>query len=272
MESNIINEWIELYKSKSSHDIGKIYGVSLNTVLKYLRISGIKIRSKSPINLPHKKKFNTGFFNKIDNEDKSYFLGLLFADGNMSKTNVISISLQKSDKHIIDYFLKCLEGNMRIYEYRNECILKFTDKEITKDLTKLGFISKKSLVIKFPTIPTHLESHFMRGVFDGDGCISIHHDKRDSSDRGQVNICSGSIDFLNVYVDKLSEHCDIKHKNIRCPNGIYNVIDWGGLSDVEKIYNFLYKDAKVYLKRKKKKFDEVMIINSSKIKYRKHES
>ena len=52
------------------------------------------------------------------------------------------------------------------------------------------------MVIKYPNIPENLQNHFMRGVFDGDGCISLRTDKRDNSQRGQVNICSGSYDFI----------------------------------------------------------------------------
>ena len=74
---------------------------------------------------------------------------------------------------------------------------------------------------------------------------------------------------MNTYVDKLVEYCGVKRNNIRCPKGTYHVIDWGGMSDVEKIYRFLYKDATVFLKRKKETFDKVMSIQLNKTKYRK---
>jgi hypothetical protein len=50
---------------------------------------------------------------------------------------------------------------------------------------------------------------------------------------------------------------------------ICNVIDWGGLSDAEKLYHFFYKDATIFLKRKKETFDKVIDIHSKKLKYRK---
>jgi predicted acetyltransferase len=64
---------------------------------------------------------------------------------------------------------------------------------------------------------------------------------------------------------------NVKKNSIRDrkTNGSYYVIDWGGLTDVENIYKFLYKDAKTYLDRKKEKYDEVMLIHSKKNKYRK---
>ena len=137
------------------------------------------------------------------------------------------------------------------------------------DLLKLGISSNKTMSVNYPSIPENLQSHFMRGVFDGDGCVSIHHDKRDNSDRGQVNICSGSFEFIKEYVDNMVRYCGVKKNNIRQPKGTYYVIDWGGLSDVESFYEFLYKDANIFLKRKKETYDKVMSINQTKNKYRK---
>jgi len=110
----------------------------------------------------------------------------------------------------------------------------------------------------------------MRGVFDGDGCISLRTDKRDGQQRGQFNICSGSYDFITEYYNKLVYYCGLSGKNkIRCPKGTYYVVDFGGLSDIEKIYDFLYNDSKVYLKRKKETFEKIISITKNKIKYRK---
>jgi hypothetical protein len=126
------------------------------------------------------------------------------------------------------------------------------------------------MVVKYPNIPDNLQNHFMRGVFDGDGCISLRTDKRDNSKRGQVNICSGSYDFIKEYYDRLVEYCNLSGKNkIRCPKGTYYVVDWGGLSDVENIYKFLYKDSTIFLSRKKETFDKVVSITKEKNKYRK---
>ena len=140
------------------------------------------------------------------------------------------------------------------------------------DLYNLGINPNKTMIVKYPNIPKELEHHFMRGVFDGDGCISIHkrrEDSRDTTDRGQVNICSGSRDFIEKYVDRLNEMCGITKNKIRCPKGTYNVIDWGSFSDIEKFYDFFYRDATDYLERKKKTFEVAVSISNSKIKYRK---
>ena len=60
-------------------------------------------------------------------------------------------------------------------------------------LIKKGIPEKKSYIVKFPSnkiIPNNLMSHFLRGVFDGDGDVG-------NSDRNTgVKITSASLVFL----------------------------------------------------------------------------
>lgn len=215
--------------------------------------------------------FNEDYFEEINTEDKAYFLGFIVADGCISdKTNAIRI-IQK-DTYILEKFKIYIEFNGDIFVRKDRKIsyITISSGKTKKDLEKLGIHSNKTMVVKYPNIPENLQNHFMRGVFDGDGCISIRTDKRNNSQRGQVNICSGSYDFIKEYYDRLVKYCGLSGKNkIRCPKDSYYVVDWGGLSDVEKIYEFLYKDSTVFLSRKKETFDKVVSITKEKNKYRK---
>jgi hypothetical protein len=215
--------------------------------------------------------FNEDYFEKIDTEDKAYFLGFIVADGCISdKTNKITIIQKETD--ILYEFKRYInsEGNIFTSKSRNISSFGISSIKTKKDLENLGIHSNKTMVVKYPNISENLQNHFMRGVFDGDGCISLRTDKRDNSQRGQVNICSGSYDFIKEYYDRLVEYCGLSGKNkIRNPKGSYYVVDWGGLSDIEKIYEFLYKDSNVYLKRKRETFDKVVSITKVKNKYRK---
>jgi hypothetical protein len=245
--------------------IKKEYGISDRHF--YSILKKYKIETKQKV---QKYNFNENYFEKINTEDKAYFLGFIIADGCLhNKTNNIKI-IQK-EPEILYEFKKYIqfEGDIFVSKTSNICNIGISSEKTMKDLNNLGIFNNKTMSVKYPNIPDSLQNHFMRGVFDGDGCISIHHDKRDNSDRGQVNICSGSIDFITEYVKNMIDYANVKKNNIRCPKGTYYVIDWGGLTDIENIYNFLYKDATVFLKRKKETFDKVMIIHSNKNKYRK---
>jgi hypothetical protein len=258
-----------LLRKKEGVPVQKIkeeFGISDRSYYDILRKNGCEIKKKV-----QKYNFNEDYFETIDTEDKAYFLGFIVADGCVRsiKSQKMTLKLKKDDYSIIETFINFINYQGLPYYFGDYVQITLSGSKIINDLNNLGITENKTMIVKYPIIPENLNSHFMRGVFDGDGCISIHHDKRDNSDRGQVNICSGSIDFINTYVDNLVNYANIKRNNIRCPRGTYNVVDWGGLTDVENIYNFLYKDATVFLERKKETFDKVMTIHNSKNKYRK---
>lgn len=250
-------------------NIIKEYGISDRHYKKIILENGGVIKERV-----QKYNFNENYFEKIDTEDKAYFLGFIVADGCInSKVDVLNISQKEPD--ILFKFKECInyEGNIIKHTKRNIHHINLSSTKIIKDLYNLGIYSNKTKDVKYPNIPNELEHHFMRGLFDGDGCISVRtvkENSRDTGPRGQVNICSASINFIETYVDKLNEYCGITKNKIRCPKGTYYVIDWGSFSDIEKFYEFFYKDATVYLERKKETFDIAVSISISKIKYRKN--
>lgn len=253
------------YNGTLEREILSFYNISKRQYSNLLDLNGISRNTKVD-----KYSFNENYFELIDTEDKAYFLGFIVADGGLHPTqNRLQIS--QKDPDVLYDFKKYIEfdGPVTKRKNRNVYEISMSSRKLISDFLNLGIYPGKTYTVEFPIIPIELENHFMRGVFDGDGCISIHRDSRDNSERGQVNMCSGSKDFIDVYVDKLVSYCGVKKNNIRNPKGTYYVIDWGGLSDVERIYRFLYKDANIYLNRKKKTFEKVISINNTKIKYRK---
>ena len=225
-----------------------------------------------------KYEFNEDYFEKIDTEDKAYFLGFIIADGcirDTETTKYMKLKLKFDDYVILEKMIESTNYLGGVYYHKNKkyCELTLSGSKIINDLNKLGVVQNKTMFVKYPKISEELERHFMRGLFDGDGCISIHKKRegsRDTTDRGQVNICSGSRDFIEKYVERLNEICGITKNKIRCPKGTYNVIDWGSFGDIEKFYDLFYKDASVYLERKKKTFELAVTISNRKNKYRKN--
>lgn len=259
-----------LQKRKSGikrKDIIEEYGISNRHYQNVIIKNGGELNKRV-----NKYSFNEDYFEKIDTEDKAYFLGFIVADGSV---NEFRLNISQKEPDILFQFEKFinLKDGVRKHTKRNIHFLNLTSSKLVNDLNNLGIYQNKTMIVKYPNIPKELEHHFMRGVFDGDGCISIHKRRegsRDTTDRGQVNICSGSRDFIEKYVDQLNEMCGITKNKIRCPRGTYSVIDWGSFSDIEKFYEFFYKDATIYLERKKKTFEVAVSISNSKIKYRKY--
>lgn len=118
---------------------------------------------------------NRYIFDKIDTEEKAYWLGFLYADGSVgSKEDKIELSLAACDYNHIQKFKDFigLDNKISYRKKQNAYRYSFRDKTFKEVLIKQGCVPKKSLILTFPTIdqvPVELIRHFIRGYFDGDG-------------------------------------------------------------------------------------------------------
>jgi len=123
----------------------------------------------------HKQYFvNENFFKKWSH-NMAYVFGLWFADGSIVKTKtggrVFDITLDKKDKYLLDNISKVMKSSYPIHKNRNCFRIQFSSKEIIKDIIGLGGKYRKSLDCNFPYVPKKYLPDFIRGEFDGDGCI-----------------------------------------------------------------------------------------------------
>ena len=206
-----------------------------------------------------KYKLNENFFEKIDSEEKAYFLGLLYADGYINETlNMVDLTLHKQDKEILDKLIVYLYPQGRPLKIiRNDYIrLVINSKKIVEDLKLHGCFQKKTFKLEFPIILNELIKHFIRGYFDGDGCITIDNKKT-------LNISIvGTINFLNVIKQILCKECKLNNTvyDNRHPNRNNNIraLRYGGNIIMNRIYHYLYDNSIIYLTRKKNKFLDIL--------------
>ena len=163
-------------------------GESITSICKDLHMDrgkfskNLKKENIEVINYHNLAKFNIDFFEKIDSQEKAYWLGFLYADGAIGSTNNgIEVSLKSSD---YDHLLKLKESlgfkEKNIYKDEIRCRLTFTNKKTKEDLIKLGCFPKKSLSLKFPSkdqVPDEYLYDFIRGYVDGDGSVMINTKK-----------------------------------------------------------------------------------------------
>jgi len=127
-----------------------------------------------------KYKVNDNYF-KHWSHNMAYVLGFWWADGYMyEKNNVFSITQHKNDKYILEDILKEMDSDASIRKhYWNNYCFRISSKEIVKDLKLLGGHQKKSKTIDFPKgIPNEFLPDFIRGYFDGDGCITFQKNEK----------------------------------------------------------------------------------------------
>ena len=253
-DEETIKVLIDNYNNHSIKELSKMTGIGQERIMSILKIKKVKLR---PLD-SHKgyyEKINHNYFKVIDDEHKAYWLGFLYADGyNNEKFYQVEITLKDEDKYILEELKKDCESTYNI-KYKEVNLngkifpcnrLTLYSKEISQDLKKLGCMQKKSLIIKFPTeeqVPNSLIHHFMRGYFDGNGCIS-----------GNNFMLNSTKDFLDEYIKRLRNNTDISKAGYFSIDGQGHRWSHASKRDLQKIFNYLYKDATIYLHRKHNKF------------------
>lgn len=176
---------------------------------------------------------------------------------------MLIIQLKDIDIKHLEKFRDCLNCSSRITIKENgtgkdgtmlkRCCIKLRSNEIIRDLKdNFSIIPNKSLILEQPHIEGEkLARAFIRGYFDGDGCIS----KSKINNILNFEIYSGSVEILEwirqqilFYVDIVGNN-KVKHKK----RNTYR-FSFSGKKAV-KIMNWLYKDCEDnYLERKRIKF------------------
>lgn len=243
-----INNIINLYNSgKTLEYISNDLQMSISYIYEKLINNNVDIRKSQ------KYHNNHTYFDNIDTEDKAYFLGFLFADGNVSSNgNEICLGLHTKDKAILEKFQTFVyhENEQRLYGDEIRHNVRFSSPHMKQALINLGCTPRKSLILKFPNIDPKLLNHFIRGYFDGDGCIC-----GDYGDDYGFNFLSTE-NFCKTAQQEIAKQLDVKtsYKIIEDMNGITSKFNVRGNRRILKFCNWMYKDAIHFLERKHAKY------------------
>lgn len=171
------DEIITRYESgESSVQIASDYDVSAVTIRNRLEKWGVERRSRSELQSLGQLRENDvddSYFSNIDSQSKAYWLGFINADGCVTTQNRLTVELSRRDQPHLDKLRRTLAAEHSIYEREDLCSLTITSKKLSDSLKSLGIEPRKSrthgTTVK---VPEGLESHFWRGVVDGDGHYS----------------------------------------------------------------------------------------------------
>lgn len=242
----------------------------------------------------YKYKTNHEYFHDIDSEYKAYILGLIYADGTIyqpkgNRQLVLRISLQEEDKYILEKFAKDVTNNKVIIyhppsvkenNWKRKATVTVVSNILCSKLIEYGCnINKSRVGMNFPELKTIFIPHFIRGFLDGDGSIIIHKSKYKYTRKKDYILSkkpkkySYTLRFAFSSTDKsfLEEivkflpiddfRIDMKIRSIE------NYLLWiESRKNTKNVFNYLYKDANFYLKRKYNKVLEFNKIISSQAK------
>ena len=184
----------------------------------------------------------------------AYVLGFITADGNLQQNKKgYHLHIACDDNDVIEKIRTCLSSQTPIrkknrFNGKISYSLRFSDKTIFYDLISLGVTPRKSLTIKPPLIPKEYFWDYIRGFFDGDGCVYIN--KRPYPSRLNTFFYSGSINLMEFLYENIGKHLEgykgsilkIKRKNA------YRL--HFGHKHSKVIFQKMYNNATIFMSRK----------------------
>jgi len=182
---------LDLFKSNLISKFGKNCENIIGFIKNYQFLNNLR-KSKDRIYNYH-TDINLNYFLKIDNKEKAYWLGFLYADGYITKlrNNLrIGLEINKEDEIILDKYCNALGINLNSKKYNkksNTIRVRITNDKLGESLINQGYIigNTKSKNIELPCLNSReLYLAFLLGYFDGDGTT------------GTSRITTGSIKFL----------------------------------------------------------------------------
>ncbi len=244
------------WKSREINILKKYYGKELvvDIQVKYLKHRTIRaiIHKAYEIGLKSDRKIytcNQNFFSE-PNIVNSYWAGFIAADGCIYKkrnTNDLrlSIGLQLSDYQHLQKILKCMQSDsiVRKYPQRNYCEMALcNEEEIINDLQNIFSITeRKSLTLQSPNIYKEDQIRaFIRGYFDGDGCLSFNKSLGHNS--WIVTIASGSKDIL-MWIQRCMEYFLPDIKCNLCRGSGVNNLAFSSSKQSIRFLEWLYYDS-----------------------------
>lgn len=212
----------------------------------------------------NRKRVNEDFF-KTWSPKMAYVLGFIYADGSVEDCRESSrtcyLLLSNNDLDLLNDISTAMSSEKSVqirkprltkikgkeYWCKTSYVVRIGNKKIYEDLIHLGLCSRKSLVIQLPEMPERFFSYFLRGYFDGDGCINIEKTKKN---RMNIIFTSGSKIFIEQLASKIQSICPILKSSVSNGNGAFQLrYNW---KNALMVADFMYQDvvSAPYLKYK----------------------
>lgn len=241
---------------RSLTKLGSKYNIKRQTLSERFKKWGYEI-----INQQNKCRLNENCFDDMNTEEQFYWLGFMYADGNISKDgNRIEMRLSLKDKNHLEKFRKFLQLTTEIRTGETNgikfCHLSVRNKHLWNTLNRLGCVPQKSLTLTFPNLKLFKNTanilHFIRGYVDGDGCLTISKD----GDKLRTRLVMvGTESFLNSINCLFSNKGYIRNKSTKNYTNQAFELKFSDTSS-RKLARYLYENATIYLDRKYEKFLE----------------
>jgi len=265
-----LDQIVEMHKNGVKvSDIAKSIGVTKSTV--YTRLNKLvgPLGKERAVN---KRKYTVdeSFFETIDTPEKAYVMGWFYSDGSNSVSpNIAKIDVTEDSVDILLKIRKTIGSNARIIPMQNSANsyarenaqmlyrLGIYNKRVSKQIAALGICGNMTYTRTWPKWLTEdLEPHFIRGLIDGDGCISIGKKKGFAiSYWGTEMMCDG--------LSKVLSKIGVEHRHKTDKKG-HHYIRITKQAECLKFADYIYHDSTIHLARKFENYKRMKAIRDEK--------
>jgi hypothetical protein len=210
------------------------------------------------------KRIDIEEFKHLNTETSAYFAGFAASDGTIDVTSngsVLKWNQSHKDEPVLRALKKKLGAEQEIKRKGSTSEFSIAQPSLVNLLVyRWGITPDKPTKIKFPKkIPAKTVQHFLRGVYDGDSFFYINeHSKKGP----QFILCSASKDFIaeisNLYKKLKIKHSTSTKRDEKNKTTLYMLLVPN--SEADSLYRFLYKDASIFLDRKRKAIESFLKI------------
>jgi DNA-binding transcriptional regulator WhiA len=193
--------------------------------------------------------YNTDFFKNIASKEEAYLFGYLWADGSIvEKQYCLKASNKEGDEYLTHLCQELIGGRVYIRS-RQDTRFKNKDYKVwefqANNKTIVNNLLKNNFRLNAHKIPDNLKHYFVRGFFDGDGCLY----KNKKHYLYQLAFSSGNTDFQWL-LETIPEK--IRSGYTFTDNGVQ--IRWCG-KKARAILDWIYSGESIGLMRKRKLYE-----------------
>ena len=216
----ILDKAVELKnQGKTFKEVQEILNLkSIRGIRQQIKVKNIKIVNNNELNKGKSSKFkkyysDSNYFKIIDTYAKAYILGFTYSDGSVYNRERFGYLISQQDKEILEFIKNEISPTSIISTTINkkgsknrkpQSLLRINNVEIVFDLINIwGVVPNKTIFNKlvFPKINDKLIWEFLKGIFDGDGCINIS-----KKNIVRIVICMTDLNFLKEVQSFLNKY------------------------------------------------------------------
>lgn len=224
---NINDAVIRYSKGATIAELAILYGVAENAIKSRFKHDGHKFRNHKSY---YKYYYDLSKLMDLSNEVGAYWYGFLLADGSLKKSHkaysVVNCTLAWRDKEHLKKLVSILnvakpvKSRYRLVRGKRHrfAIIEINSKELCDFYLAMGWNKFKK---GEPALPDELNlRHFLRGVWDGDGCVSYR--SYINKKYLKMSYADMSYDITNKIQDLVVKLCEVKPHTI----GVYKTKGW----------------------------------------------